>query len=173
MRSLADATTIDSVERRSIDYIKTLPKKQDIQSSVGEILLCHGLGDKDMSRLTPDDYGYALEANIELQKIISDISERLIYEDDKRKENNLINFMPKGITWRTFVSNIDGWSVPPNEKHYLIRLSGDPNDPDFVATRDAVRRELSKLSVHVIYHDLYGTRFKSPVRDMGWFGRNL
>ncbi len=72
MRSLTDATLIDNVNSRSINYLKNLYKTQDIQTSIGEILLCHGLSDNDMARLTPDDYGYALEANVELQKIISD-----------------------------------------------------------------------------------------------------
>ena len=72
MRSLADATMIDNVDSRSIDYLKKLSKTQDIQTSMGATLLCHGLGDNDMARLTPDDYGYALEANFELQRIISD-----------------------------------------------------------------------------------------------------
>ena len=72
IRSLTDATMIDNVDSRSINYLEKLPKTQDIQTSIGEILLCHGLGNNDMARLTPDDYGYALEANIELQKIISD-----------------------------------------------------------------------------------------------------
>jgi putative phosphoesterase len=72
MRSLTDATMIDDVNSRSINYLKNLSKTQNIQSSIGDILLCHGLGDNDMAKLTPDDYGYALEANLELQKIISD-----------------------------------------------------------------------------------------------------
>ena len=72
MRSLTDATMINNVNSRSINYLKNLSKTQNVQSSIGDILLCHGLGDNDMAKLTSDDYGYTLEANNELQKIISD-----------------------------------------------------------------------------------------------------
>jgi predicted phosphodiesterase len=35
------------------------------------LLLCHGLGDDDMSRVTPDDFGYALESNDALQELLT------------------------------------------------------------------------------------------------------
>jgi predicted phosphodiesterase len=33
-------------------------------------MLCHGLGNDDMSTLKPDDFGYALETNDALQRLL-------------------------------------------------------------------------------------------------------
>lgn len=72
MRSLPKATTLEEVESSSLEYLRTLPKTLDFQSPLGEVLLCHGLGENDMAKFTPDDYGYAIEANFDLQKIVSE-----------------------------------------------------------------------------------------------------
>ena len=81
--------------------------------------------------------------------------------------------MPKDITWRTFIENLNGWTVPPNGRHYLIRLSRNPEDENFDDIRHSVRKALSELSVQVIYHDLYDKKFESQVRDLAWFGRTI
>jgi predicted phosphodiesterase len=52
------------------DYLDGLPATRSYDTQAGRLLLCHGLGDNDMRRLTPDDYGYALETNDELQELL-------------------------------------------------------------------------------------------------------
>lgn len=51
-------------------YLRGLPTTRRYDTVRGQLLLCHGLGDNDMNRLTPDDYGYAIESNDELQALI-------------------------------------------------------------------------------------------------------
>lgn len=53
-----------------VDFLEALPAIREYQTELGKILLCHGLGPHDMNRLLPDDYGYALESNDELQKLL-------------------------------------------------------------------------------------------------------
>lgn len=52
------------------EFIAALPITQEIQTTQGRLLLCHGIGEHDMVRITADDYGYALEANFELQEVV-------------------------------------------------------------------------------------------------------
>ena len=53
-------------------YLSSLPASMTVGLAGGQTaLLCHGLGDNDMNGITADDYGYALEANDELQALLS------------------------------------------------------------------------------------------------------
>ncbi len=53
------------------DFLEALPATREYETPAGPLLLCHGLGENDMNRLTPDDYGYAQEANDELQELLA------------------------------------------------------------------------------------------------------
>ncbi|MGZ6791441.1 MAG: hypothetical protein ACXVGH_01960 [Mycobacteriales bacterium] len=44
----------------------------------GRVLLCHGLGQDDMNRLSADDYGYSLEANDAVQALAAAAPPRLV-----------------------------------------------------------------------------------------------
>src|SRR5262249_46853384 len=43
---------------------------RDIDTPIGKLLLCHGVGGNDMQNLKPDDTGYALETNDELTALL-------------------------------------------------------------------------------------------------------
>jgi predicted phosphodiesterase len=52
-------------------FLESLPPSADLELAGGlRALLCHGLADNDMNNLCADDYGYALEANDELQALL-------------------------------------------------------------------------------------------------------
>ncbi len=70
MRDLADATPLASLAATTRDYLQRLPKTHEITTVAGLALLCHGLGEHDMAGLGPDDRGYALENNDELQALV-------------------------------------------------------------------------------------------------------
>ena len=42
----------------------------ELATTSGTALLCHGLGPNDMAKVGPDDFGYALEANDDLQNLL-------------------------------------------------------------------------------------------------------
>lgn len=71
MRDLPDATPLDALDAPSRDYLGRLPKTREIETAAGLLLLCHGLGEHDMAGFGPDDRGYALENNHELQSLVT------------------------------------------------------------------------------------------------------
>jgi predicted phosphodiesterase len=72
MRDLKNATQPDSLSVTSHSFLSSLPATREFPTPDGLALLCHGLGENDMVRLKPDDYGYAIEANTDLQNLIRD-----------------------------------------------------------------------------------------------------
>ncbi len=72
MRQLPEATKRGRLDRSTRRYLSELPKTVELDTIHGKALLCHGLGEDDMAHLHPDDYGYAIEQNWELQKLIGE-----------------------------------------------------------------------------------------------------
>ncbi|NQE37165.1 metallophosphoesterase family protein [Microcoleus asticus] len=70
MRSLKEATQPDSLSVISQSFLISLPSTIEFPTPHGLALLCHGIGENDMARLNPDDYGYAIEVNIDIQNLI-------------------------------------------------------------------------------------------------------
>ncbi len=67
---LRDAESAASAPDPLRDYLQALPPTREYETAAGSLLLCHGLGENDMNKLTPDDYGYALATNDELQELL-------------------------------------------------------------------------------------------------------
>jgi len=65
--NFTDSTAVSS---QTMDFLKALPQTYELTSPRGSVLLCHGLGTNDMADLKPEDYGYAIEANLDLQELI-------------------------------------------------------------------------------------------------------
>lgn len=72
MREMPEALAPASMSTKLHHYLLALPPVLDFDTSRGRTMLCHGVGMNDMRRLTPDDYGYALTVNDELQDLIAD-----------------------------------------------------------------------------------------------------
>jgi predicted phosphodiesterase len=70
LRDLPGASASDAVGVEARNYLAALPRMQRIETDAGSLLLCHGLGENDMAKVGPDDYGYALESNTELQRLM-------------------------------------------------------------------------------------------------------
>lgn len=70
MRNLPEASRMENLNRNSRSFLEALPVTRDFETVSGPLLLCHGLGENDMARLTQDDFGYALECKTELQELI-------------------------------------------------------------------------------------------------------
>jgi predicted phosphodiesterase len=69
-RDLPDATNPASVSDRSRAFLESLPRMVELSTPSGLALLCHGLGHNDMAKVAPDDFGYALESNDDLQNLL-------------------------------------------------------------------------------------------------------
>lgn len=78
MRDVPNATDLSTVSAEEQTYLAGLPMTLTFSTPFGELLLCHGMGPNDMAKVTPDDYGYALESNDELQRLIADPQTRFV-----------------------------------------------------------------------------------------------
>jgi predicted phosphodiesterase len=71
MRDLPDALPVASLREEDRSYLASLPATRTYDTSKGTLLLCHGMGDDDMGSLRPEDDGYALASNFELQDLVT------------------------------------------------------------------------------------------------------
>ena len=69
-RELRDATAVADVSKDSRTFLERLPRMVEIATARGTALLCHGLGPNDMAKVGPDDFGYALDSNDDLQNLL-------------------------------------------------------------------------------------------------------
>ncbi len=70
MRALPYAHFRSMLAPASIELLSSLPPTREIETDAGSLLLCHGVGQSDMIRLSPSDEGYALETNDELRTLL-------------------------------------------------------------------------------------------------------
>jgi hypothetical protein len=85
----------------------------------------------------------------------------------------IIDFMPEGISWTTFVGDVSGRALSAEKSIVLISLEGDAQDDAFVTVRQMVRRALSNLSIKVEYGNIYGKKMTPASRSLSWFRRHL
>jgi predicted phosphodiesterase len=70
MRSIRAASDLSDLSEQNRLWYSELPAVREYRTGMGPLLLCHGLPAKDMSKINPDDFGYAIESNDELQELI-------------------------------------------------------------------------------------------------------
>jgi predicted phosphodiesterase len=69
-RVIPEATPPESLSPAAWEFLRALPVTIEFSSPLGPLLLCHGVLSNDMARVKPDDEGYALESNTDLQTAI-------------------------------------------------------------------------------------------------------
>lgn len=69
-RDVEDAT--DAVNEASEAFLRRLPRIRLYESSVGRVMLCHGVGEDDEAWLRPDTRGYALQDIPTLRELMLD-----------------------------------------------------------------------------------------------------
>lgn len=70
MRGLPDANSRFDLDSASWDYLPELPVQRTFETIAGRALLCHGLGDDDMSGVWPDDPIDVVRGNLQLWRIV-------------------------------------------------------------------------------------------------------
>lgn len=96
MRDLEHATPKAAFSPTARAYLSALPKTYTFDCPRGPVLLCHGLGEDDMSSVKPDDYGYDLENNRALWELV---------------ESETARFVINGHTHRVMLRNISGLTL--------------------------------------------------------------
>jgi len=103
------------------------------------------------------------------------IIKKLSFIDQGGKtEKAIIDFFGsdyKNVVWSTFVADIDGWTILPNETKTLIKLNGDSADKEFINVREKVRKVLAQIQVEVLYQDIYEKDMPKKNRKLDWFAR--
>ncbi len=95
MRELDDATSLTDLSPESREWLSSLPRTRHLSTTLGSVLLCHGLGEDDMKGVRPEDHGYALETNDALSLLL------------QRGERLVIN----GHTHRRMLRTISGLTI--------------------------------------------------------------
>lgn len=72
MRELPDATFAADVGVETRRFIAELPKTRRFAVPGGEVLLCHGLGEEDMSSVALDADGFSIRYNPPLEAVIEE-----------------------------------------------------------------------------------------------------
>jgi predicted phosphodiesterase len=72
MRNLKEAHVLKDLSKNNKSFLRQLPITVEFFTYEGLGLLCHGLEQNDMARITPEDYGYSIEVNADLQKILTE-----------------------------------------------------------------------------------------------------
>lgn len=70
LREATDATDPAELPRNVLDFLEGLPTTAVLESPLGPVLLCHGIGDDDMTGVQPYDHGLALEHNAALSALL-------------------------------------------------------------------------------------------------------
>lgn len=78
MRLFADVHYLEDIEKDNLQWLRRLPSTLVFQAPRGSVLLCHGLGENDMKTLLPDESGYAISTNDELNKLLRESQYRYV-----------------------------------------------------------------------------------------------
>jgi putative phosphoesterase len=70
MRQREDATPPEALSERSRRFLEALPATMEVETAMGRLLLCHGMGDDDMAALEPETSGYSLQAIPTLRELM-------------------------------------------------------------------------------------------------------
>jgi putative phosphoesterase len=71
LRGLPDSHLLEETSNEVIAFLHSLPTVAEMETATGRLQLCHGLGTNDMVRLKPEDEGYALQSNTELESLMA------------------------------------------------------------------------------------------------------
>jgi len=70
-RGFPHATTLNALTPRSRSFLEALPVTLGFTTSLGELMLCHGLGDDDLACVKPDHLRHDLERNEALKRVLA------------------------------------------------------------------------------------------------------
>jgi predicted phosphodiesterase len=82
----ANAQRLEDLTPSTLAFLRALPTSVELEAADGtQTLLCHGLGNNDMNGISDDDYGYALEANLDLQQLLSISGRRIVIKGHRHR----------------------------------------------------------------------------------------
>lgn len=70
VRHLPEAHRLDALHERSVEYLRALPRSVELETVMGRMLLCHGVGENDLGKVWPGTARSAIERSNELDTLI-------------------------------------------------------------------------------------------------------
>jgi predicted phosphodiesterase len=67
---LRDDPRLSALDEATAAYLRALPATRLLDTTAGRLLLCHGVDEDDMVRLTPDSSDYDVQSNVALQGLL-------------------------------------------------------------------------------------------------------
>ncbi|WP_244430416.1 hypothetical protein [Roseivivax halodurans] len=95
--------------------------------------------------------------------------------DSKRCTTTLIEHMECNNVegnWSFFSGNLKGKTLAAGSVLHLLKLEGDPEDEDYIMSREATRRVLLNIELKVTYSDIYNRIIGTEARRLAFFGRH-
>ncbi len=71
VRHVPEAHRLEALHERSVDYLSALPRSVELETVMGRLLLCHGVGDNDLGKVWPGTARSPIERSNELDAICS------------------------------------------------------------------------------------------------------
>ncbi len=78
VREIPHAHRLDDIGSDARSYLEDLPKTAALDTPMGSILLCHGIGDNDLRKVWPGTERMEVERSEELDAILADGSHRFV-----------------------------------------------------------------------------------------------
>jgi len=70
-RHVPHAHLLDSLERSTIEFLNALPPELNVDTPLGTLMLCHGVGSRDLQKIWPGTLKMPAERSVALDKIIA------------------------------------------------------------------------------------------------------
>ncbi len=108
MRDLPDSTAEITMDVANWAFIAQLPPTRRIETMLGPLLLCHGIGEDDMARLLPDE---PVPEGLALTQLLASDYEIVVGGHTHRR-------MVRGVSGLTFINA--GTLAPDHGAHVLV-----------------------------------------------------
>lgn len=131
LRDLRDAHRRETLATASQSFLAGLPATRRLATVRGDLLLCHGVGEDDMTRLRPTDSGYALESNTALHRLLAD---------------EQLRFVVGGHTHKRMVRRFTRPHAPP-----LVFINPGTLHRDYPASFAVVDLERGRVEFHDVF----------------------
>jgi putative phosphoesterase len=106
MRGLPDETPRGTLPNSQLAWLGALPATRTYETPHGRLLLCHGLGDDDMTTFKPDDFGYAIVTNEPLDDLTKRLDLRFVVSGHSHvrmvRKHEHVTFINAGTLLRGF-----------------------------------------------------------------------
>ncbi|MDH5672029.1 MAG: metallophosphoesterase family protein [Myxococcales bacterium] len=122
MRDLPHAILREELDPETLQYLQQLPLTVELQTAAGAALLCHGLGEDDMSKVVPHDHAAALAKNEALQSLLAKGQHRFVINGHSHRfmareiegltilnAGTLLRSAEPGCLWLDFEARIAQW----------------------------------------------------------------